>query len=368
MPEERFDEKSEPATPRRRQEARERGHICKSTDLNGAVILLAVLIILNMYGGTMMRDLCNMTRSIFQDMAHMDLTMENVSGQGLAGMLAVAKIMAPLMIGVFVVAFVINVVQVGFIFTSQPLEPDLSKIDPISGMGRMFSMRSAARLLESMLKLVTLAIVLYVTLKGEVNNILLLPDMEVDEIAEYIMHVSFILAIRAAVAMLILGILDYGYQRWQYERDLRMSRDEIKEEMKRLEGDPRTRERRRAIQRQLAMQRMMAAVPKATVVITNPTHLSVALQYDDAKMPAPKIIAKGADDVAMRIREIAREHGIPVKEDVWLARELYKLDLGDYIPENLFEAVALVLATIYQADREGLSHLRPRPQEALGVT
>lgn len=347
MAEERFEEKTEPASPRRRQEARERGHVAKSQDLSSAVILLAALLALNLLGTNLLSDMMKGTKIVLGSMGEIDLDREGISGHAFAAGLFTAQILLPFLVLLAASALAIHLAQVGFLFAPDPLAPDPSRLDPAAGLQRIFSWRSLARLLFGLGKLAVICIVLVATLRGQTTNVLLLSEMQVGEIVRYLIDTGYLVSMRVALALLILGLLEYGYQRWQYEEDLRMSRQEVKEELKRMEGDPRIRERRRAVQRQLAQQRMMAAVPKAAVVITNPTELAIALQYDDG-MAAPKVVAKGAELIAERIRSVALEHGIPIVERKPLAQALYHtVEVGKDIPSKFYEAVAEVLAYVY---------------------
>jgi flagellar biosynthetic protein FlhB len=257
---------------------------------------------------------------------------------------------------IVVAAVAVNLAQVGFLFVAEPMAPNLDRIDPIAGLGRMFSARSVARLLMGLLKVVLVGIVVTLTIWAERSRLVGLLGHGFEEIVKYGTGMMLTVALRAVLVLLTLAILEYGYQRWQYERDLRMSKQEVREELKRFEGDPKIRERRRAIQRRLAMQRMMQRVPKATVVITNPTHLAVAIEYRKDEMEAPVVVAKGAEHLAQRIREIALDHGVPVIERRDLARALYKaVEVGQTIPVELYQAVAEVLAYVYRL--KGLSTL-----------
>ncbi|MCE9584338.1 MAG: flagellar biosynthesis protein FlhB, partial [Planctomycetes bacterium] len=339
-------DRTETATPRRREEARERGQVARSNDLNGALVLLAALVALNFFGKAFLEGLTVVSRGCFGGLATLDLTTGNLPHQFGGLLWFLFRTLAPLLIAVVAVALASNWAQVGFFITTDPLAPQASRLNPIAGLRRMFSARSAARLAQDFVKLAFLGAVLATTLSSNLPLLLSLSDHTVPRIAAALADLGFTLSIRAALSFVALGILDYLFQRWQFERELRMSKQEIREEMKRLEGNPRVRERRRAIQRQVAMQRMMAAVPKAAVIITNPTHFAVALAYDE-KMAAPRIVAKGADLIAERIREVALENGIPIVERPPLARELFKCEVGKEVPPKMFEAVAEILAYVY---------------------
>lgn len=349
MPEERFEERTESATPRRREEARERGHVARSPDLSSAVILLAAVIALNFLGKDLIGALMSITKSIFADMSTVDLNRDNIYVYLLTYSYVVFKSFLPFLIVILVFAVGINILQVGFIFTPVPMTLDVERLNPIEGIKRMFSLRGVIRLSAGLFKIAAIGCVVVWTVWSERFNLFGLVDMVFQDIANYLASVSILLAMRVALVLLVLAILEYGYQRWQYEADLKMSKPELKEELKRFEGDPKIRERRRSIQRQLAMQRMMKQVPKATVVITNPTEIAVALRYEVGEMDAPVVVAKGKGYIAEKIRNLAAENDIPIIERPPLARALYKMvEVGQIIPSDLYAAVAEVLAYVYK--------------------
>jgi flagellar biosynthetic protein FlhB len=349
MAEERFEERTEPATPRRRQEARERGHVARSADLSAALVLLGALLALEFFGRGLAGSLFESAAGILGRLAEVDGDPENLVLHYGGAVAAVLSGMAPFFILVIVAALAANFLQVGFLLTGQPLAPDLDRLDPVQGIRRLFSARAFVRLASGLLKLAVVGGVLFATIWSERERLTGLAGLEFEPMLGYATGMMLTLALRAVLALLALALLDYGYQRWQYERDLRMSRAEVREEMKRYEGDPKIRERRRALQRRLALQRMIQRVPKATVVITNPTHVAVAVEYDREKMEAPVVSAKGAEHLAERIREAAHEHGVPVVERPELARALYKaVEVGQSIPMELYQAVAEVLAYVYR--------------------
>ncbi len=349
MPEERFEERTEAATPRRREEARQRGQVARSVDLAAAVILLGALLGLHFFGREFIGGMFGVLRTTLENLHTVGEDPSDLMRE--YGSLALAAILGilPFVAIVLAAALAVNFAQVGFLFTLEPLEPNLERLDPISGIQRIFSLRSLMRLITGLLKLAAISGVVLWTIWAERFVLLGLVDRAFTEVVQYLVEVAFVLSIRAVLALLILGILDFAYQRFQYERDIRMSRQEIREELKRYEGDPKIRERRRAVQRQVAMQRMMQRVPKATVVITNPTEYAVALEYDSEKMAAPTVVAKGVDLLAQRIREIAMEHGVPIVQRPEVARALYKAaEVGQTIPPELYQAVAEIIAYVYR--------------------
>jgi flagellar biosynthetic protein FlhB len=255
----------------------------------------------------------------------------------------------PLLATVFVTAILSNIMQVGFVLSGEPIKPKLSKLDPIKGLGRLFSKQSFMELFKSLLKLAIIGAVAYLTVRGEMKNLLLLGEMELNSIIAYILLTIFKIFIRCTLAMIFLVIIDYAFQKWDFEKRMKMTRKEVKDELKRTEGDPLVKSRIRSIQMQMARKRMMQAVPQADVVITNPTDLAVALKYDSSVMEAPKLLAKGSGRIAKKIKELAEEHDIPIVENKELAQGLYSsVEIGQEIPPILYQAVAEVLAYIYK--------------------
>jgi flagellar biosynthetic protein FlhB len=349
MPEERLDERTEPATPRRRREARERGHVARSADLASAVILLGAVLALEFTGRSVAAGLRASVSGVLGGLAEIDggpqdlvLRFGGAMSSALLGLIPFAVVLAGAAAG-------IHLLQVGFLWTAKPLAPQLERLDPVEGFRRIFSGRSLVRLLGGLLKAGAVAAVVLLTLWAERERLVGLSGVSFEDALKYGANAVFVLSLRAALALLGLGLLDYGYQRWQYERDLRMSRAEVREELKRYEGDPRVRDRRRQVQRQLALQRMLLRVPQAAIVVADPARLAVALEYDPQKETAPVVAAKGAEGLARRILETALEHAVPVVERPDLARALYrKVEVGGTVPEDLFEDVAEVVAYAYR--------------------
>jgi flagellar biosynthesis protein FlhB len=344
--EERDEERTEPATPRRREEARERGQVARSGDLSSAVILLAAVVALKFLGKPMIGGLFASAASVLEGLAVVDGDPAHLMSHFGGAFAAVLLGFLPFAGIVLAAALAANLLQVGFLFTSKPLAPDLARIDPVAGLGRLFSLRGLVRVVAGLLKLAAVALVVFWTLWQDRVLLVELAGRPFEQVPGVAADLLLTLSLRAAVVLLVLALFEYGFQRWQHERDLRMSKREIREEMRRYEGDPRIRERRRAIQQQLALQRMLLGVPGATVVVTNPTHLAVAIKYEKS-MEAPVVVAKGAEHLARRIREAALDHGIPIVERKDLARALYRsVDVGQAIPSALYQAVAEILAYV----------------------
>jgi flagellar biosynthetic protein FlhB len=258
-------------------------------------------------------------------------------------------LLSPLFAAIFITAILSNIMQVGFMISGESIIPKLSKIDPIKGFGRLFSKQSFMELMKSLLKLTIVGGIAFLTIKGEMKHFALLGDMEVNSIFVYILKIFFKIFIRCSLAMIVLVIIDYAFQKWEFENRIKMTKQEVKEEFKKSEGDPMIKSRIKRIQMDMARKRMMQAVPEADVVITNPTHLAVALKYDSSSMTAPKVIAKGSRKIAEKIKDVASEHGIPVLENKELARNLYSLvEVGQEIPPALYQVIAELLAYIYR--------------------
>jgi flagellar biosynthetic protein FlhB len=347
-------EKTEAPTPKRLQEAREKGQVAKSADLTAAIGLLAALIVLNMYGPSILQGFKELMIESFA----IDKIPTNPS-QALdeSWQLLFRKsgaIVGPIFIVLSVVAVLVNISQVGFLLSAKPITPSIDKISPLQGFKRLFSMRTTMRFIMSMIKVILIGWIAYLTIQNYMPELIGLVGISAIEVIGHSSHMVFILGLRMAALLLFLAILDYAFQKWQMTKDLRMTKQEVKEELKRMEGDAIMRQRRRAVARELASQRMSQAVPNADVVITNPTHLAIALKYDHETMGSPKVVAKGADYMAARIRKIAMESGVPIVERKPLARALYKAcDIGDFVPPELYKAIAEVLAYIFELAGKG---------------
>jgi len=258
----------------------------------------------------------------------------------------------PLFLTAFSIALLANYLQVGFVLSSESVQPKLSKIDPIKGFQKLFSIRSLVELAKNMFKISIVGFVVYVTIRGEIENFIPLMYQSVWGILIYIARVAFKIVLMVCLALIILAALDYIYQKWEFEKNLKMTKQEVKDESKQTEGDPLVKARIKRLQRDMARKRMMASVPEADVVITNPTHLAVALRYDQADMFAPKVVAKGTGFIAENIKDIARKNNVTIVNNKPLARVLYKsVDVDEMIPANLYKAVAEVLAFVYSRKR-----------------
>ncbi|WP_305043264.1 flagellar biosynthesis protein FlhB [Geoalkalibacter sp.] len=340
-------EKTEQATAKRREDFRQKGQVAQSREVNTAILMTGAVILWFFYAPVFWRGINEILAAIWGRSAEMAVTTATVPG--LFSMLIgkVGLLLAPLLLLTLVLGVAASVAQIGWLFTTKPMEPDFSKLNPITGMKKFVSKRMVVELVKSLIKVGVVGYVAYRTVAGEFENALYLVDMDLVETVRYLGKVSFLILLKTCGVLMILAIFDYGFTRWEMEEKMKMTKQETKEEHKQTEGDPHIKAKIRGVQMQMARKRMMAEVPKADVVVTNPTHLSVALVYERGKMDAPRVVAKGADLVAMKIREIARENNVPLVENVPVARALYQVELGQDIPEDMFKAVAEILAYVY---------------------
>ncbi|HHY90907.1 MAG TPA: flagellar biosynthesis protein FlhB [Clostridiales bacterium] len=344
-------EKTEKATPKRRKEAREKGQVRQSREINSAFVLLFAFIALKLASSFICNNLKIFTERIFTEMTNLDIlfTVKGIHHLLVLMTMVAGKMVVPILGTVFVVGLVCSYAQVGFLFTTKTLAFKPSKLNPINGFKRIFSKRSLVELVKSLIKV---GIVGYVTISyllKQSKNITNVFDMELAQIAVYLANTTSNLVFRAAIVLILIAALDFFYQHWEYEKELRMSKQEIKEEYKQMEGDPQVKSKIKEKQRQISMRRMMQDVPKADVIITNPTHYAVALRYDSKIEDAPVVLAKGKDLIAQKIKELALEHEIMIVENKGLARTLYyTVEVGAQIPPELYQAVAEVLAYVYQ--------------------
>ena len=349
MPEESFEEKTEKPTPRKREEVRKKGDVAKSKELPSVAVLLSSLITLTFCGSYLYTHLQTMMQGAWSLFTLRDLSVPVLMEFAEGTIVSFILLMAPLLAAVFMTAIVSNVIQVGFMLSGEKIKPDPSNINPIKGLGRLFSKNAFMDLFKSLLKLAIIGTIAYLSIKGEVGKISLLAEMEIRSIIVYILMTSFKISIKCALAMIFLVIIDYAFQKWEFEKRIKMTKKEFKDDHKKTEGDPQVKGRIKSIQMQMARKRMMQAVPKADVIITNPTHLAVALEYDISEMNAPKVVAKGAGEIARRIKELAIKHDIPIVENKALAQSLNALaDIGQEIPGALYQAVAGILAYVYK--------------------
>jgi flagellar biosynthetic protein FlhB len=354
-------EKSQEPTQHRRQQAREEGQVAKSHDLASAVELLAAMGILLMVGVGLVEYLAKNMRSHLGGPAWLTADVSFAVTQWNTVMYDLAQVLLPLLGLLVLTAVVVNLAQGGFLFLPDKLAPDVTRLDPLQGFRRIFSLTSVARLGFGIFKVIVVTVVAAIVVYKERETVLGLTAMSLPQISLYLAQVLVWTAIKIAGALFILALLDYGFQWWKREQDLKMTSQEVREEMRNLEGDPQVAARRRQVQRQLALNRLSNDVPKADVVVTNPTELAIAIQYDPEKMAAPVVVAKGAGHLAERIRRMALENGIPVIERKPLAQALYKeVEVNHPIPQDKYAAVAEVLAYVYQLKGKKMPTGKPK--------
>ena len=341
-------EKTEEPTSRRLQEAKEKGDVAKSMEIPSAAVLLCGLMVIYVFSGFYLRTFMELTAHYLGRAAEIKVITANMPAMLKETMLYAAMLCGPVMAAVLVAGLVANYAQVGVIFTTEKLAPDIQKIDPIQGLARKFSLQALAELVKSLLKIGIVGYVAYHEVAIRLPQFLPLSDQEPFQIMAFAGDTTFWIFLKCTLIIAVLAAIDYGFQRWQFMEKMKMTKQEVKEEAKSTEGDPQVKGRIRAIQMEMARQRMMDEVPGADVVITNPTRLAIALKYRAESMAAPIVVAMGAGVIAMRIREKAEEHGVPLVEDKPLARALYaSAAVGEAIPEELYQPVAEVLAYVY---------------------
>ena len=344
-------DKTEKATPKKLEDARKEGRVARSSDLINGLMLLLMFFVLRIFGNFMAKGFLESFVKYYNKTADISMEIFDVKQAVNLGNEIVFDIVIaclPVLIGSFLVAFAGNVVQIGWKVTTKPLKPKLDRLNPIGGLKRMLSQEKVVELSKSILKVLAIAIGAYNEVKDRWLFILNLYDFEFMQAIVNIFDIVLDVGVKISVLFVIIGIADFGYQKWKHLHDLRMSKQEVKDEMKQSEGDPQVKGRIRQKMREGARRRMMQELPKADVVITNPTHFAVAIKYDKEKAEAPYVLAKGADFVASTIKEAAKEHKIEIVENKPLARMLYyNVEIGEQIPPELYQMVAEVLAYVY---------------------
>jgi flagellar biosynthetic protein FlhB len=352
-------ERTEAPTPRRRQDARRQGNVAKSHELVTSGVLLAAVIALRNVGPGIWNNLAGVVHDGLAQRTSGDLTPDVAMGLGLQAAQRALLALAPLFAIIAITSIALNLAQTGLLLNGSSLKPKASRLNPATGAKRLVSKQGGVEFLKAIAKMIAAGTVVAITLRGQLGEIAMLGQMPPRAAGAMLASLAFDVAIRGAVALFFVAVLDWVWQRRQYMSKLRMTREEVKQEMKESDGDPQVKAAIRRKRQQL-MNRMISAVPRADVVVTNPTHYAVALKYDPVSMAAPMVIAKGEQLLAQRIKEVARRAGIPVLEEPPLARALYAaVPVGQYIPGNLFHAVAEVLAFVYSL-RSRLPGLRPQ--------
>ncbi len=342
-------EKTEKATPKKRSKARKDGDVAKSREVASVAVLLAGLSTLYLFGPFMHSHMSYLMKRSFLLIRTPVLDLPRLLTISEDVVLQFILIVMPMMAAVVLIAVLSNLMQVGFIFSWKKLTPKFSKISPMKGLKQLFSKQSFMELFKSLTKLAIVGGIAYWTVKGEMHQLQNLGRIEVLGIVLYILKVILKIFLRVCIVMVVLAVIDYTFQKWHFEEKLKMTKQEVKEEYKQSEGDPQVKSRIRRTQLEAARKRMMQEVPKADVVVTNPIHLALAIKYDSLVMNAPRVVAKGAELIAERIKMLARENAVPIVENKELARNLYKMvDIGGEVPSDFYQAIAEVLAYVYR--------------------
>ena len=346
-----FAEKTEQPTGRKKEQAAQKGQIAKSPEINSTVVLLATFVAIKVFMPFMVDEWTALTANLFSMFTKVPFELDYRALQTifLAVLVSSGRILAPIIAGALIGGLASTYFQIGFRFSPSAVAFNLNNINPIEGLKRMFSIQSLAELIKSIIKLVVIGYVAYSEYMKELMSFTQLADMNLRTSSAFVGNVTLNVVFKILLWMAILAVADYIFQKGQNLKQLMMSKEEIKEEHKMMEGDPQLKAKIKQKQRQLSMTRMMHALPKADVVITNPTHFAVALQYDSKTMGAPLVIAKGQDRIALKIKEVAKEHNITIVENKPLAQSLFRsTEIGDAIPLEMFQAVAEVLAFVYK--------------------
>lgn len=347
-------EKTEPATQKKLDDARKEGKVAKSKDLTEGFALVVLFLLLKVfigYIGDRMIGLFDNTigrMAEFEKVNRAGLSTVAVSSMLSNAILELLLIIWPFLVFGFAIAFLLSIYQVGWKVSTKPLEPKLSKFNPINGFKRIFSKDSLFELVKSIAKVGIIAYITYTSLKDEANNLFILYEISLNQAIALVGEIILDVGLKIAIVFVFIGVVDYFYQRWKFADEMKMTKQEVKDEYKNTEGDPQIKGRIRQKMREVSQRRMMQDVPKADVVITNPTHFAVAIKYDAEVSTAPVVVAKGEDFLAQKIKEVAKEHNVQIVENKPLARMLYhNVDIGAEIPPELYQSVAEVLAMVY---------------------
>ncbi len=349
------EEKTEKATPKKVTDSREKGQVLQSKEVNSAFMLLGSFAAMSMFSSFMANSIRQLTLFVYQDYLNLDyfFSIRNIYRLMVISMYYIFIAVLPIAGVCFLIGLIASYMQVGFLFTTKTLTVKFSKLNPIEGFKRLFSMKALVELAKSFVKIIFIGYVVISYSEGQVDYILNTIGMDIETIIGTLQSVTIGIGYRAGTVLVFLAMLDYMYQKYDYNKNLKMSKQEIKEEYKQTEGNPQIKSKIKEKQRQISMRRMMQDVPKADVIITNPTHFAIAIQYDPHKFEAPKVVAKGQDLIAQQIRKIATENQVPLVENKPLARTLYDaVEVGEPVPPDLYQAVAEVLAYVYQINNK----------------
>lgn len=347
-------EKTEPATQKKLDDARKEGKVSKSKELTAAfdliVLFLSLKIFISFVGSHMLEVFTYVYSGIadFVKINRAYLSAQAISGLIMSVILKWLIIVLPFFIFGFAVALLVNIIQVGWKVTAKPMEPKLTKLNPLNGFKRIFSKDSLFQLGLSIIKLSVIGLLAYQSINGQKDNLFILYDIPITQAISLVGSIIIDTGFKISLVYLVVGIADFVYQKWKFNDEMKMTKQEVKDEYKNTEGDPQIKGRQRRRMQEASQRRMMQDVPKADVVITNPTHFAVALQYDPNTSGAPILLAKGEDYLALKIKEVARENEVEIVENKPLARMIYhNVEIGSEIPPELYQSVAEVLAMVY---------------------
>jgi len=348
MATEQSQDKTEQPTSKKLADARKKGNVARSREIPSVLILSGGVGVLYFAGAWMFTHLTDTMRGMTQRAGTLKMVPETMHNLLWEVFLTSVAILTPLMLVVITAGVLGNVAQFGFLITGEKLSPDLAKLNPISGLKKLFSLRSLVELIKSIIKLVIISGVAFIVIQRYLDQFPGLMQLGAYAILSFIGQVSFQLCLYTCLVLFLMAALDFAYTKWQHQQDLKMTKQEVRDEYKQREGDPAVKARIRSVQREMVRRRMMEAVPEATVVITNPTHLAIALKYESG-MHAPQVVAKGAGFIAEKIKSIAVENDIPLVENKPLAQTIFKsTEIGQFIPAELYRAVAEILAYVYR--------------------
>ncbi|MGM0452560.1 MAG: flagellar biosynthesis protein FlhB [Thermodesulfobacteriota bacterium] len=353
MSDDQNEERTEEPTEKRRREYREKGQVARSNEVNTAMLMTGALIFWSFYAPVFWRDLQSFLAIFWRTCSEITLTAQSSIQILIFVLLQMVDLIWPLLLGGFLIGFLAGFIQIGWLFTLQPLQPDFNKMDPIKGMGKLISKRSFFEAGKSIGKVVLVGVVAYQTLFGRFEKFMDLAGAPLGASVAVMAEVMFVILLKCCLLLTVIAVVDFLFSRREMEEKMKMTKQEVKEESKETEGDPQLKQKIRSIQRDMAKKRMMDDVPKSDVIITNPTHYAVAIRYRRAEMEAPVVVAKGTDHLARRIREVGEENNVPRVEKPAVARALYQVEIGEAIPEQMYKAVAEILAYVYGLKKNG---------------
>ncbi|MYL33158.1 flagellar biosynthesis protein FlhB [Pontibacillus yanchengensis] len=346
-------EKTEEATPKKREDSRKKGQVAKSQDVNTALLLFAVFLILFVVGGFLRTRFTTLFEQSFSEYITWEVTQNTVHEIMFESTMEMASTLAPIMGMAILAGLASNFLQIGVLFTGEPLKIDLKKLNPIQGAKKIFAARALVELVKSLLKIGFVGSVTFSILWFRREDMMEMSQKGLEAAVAFFGQTTVIMGLAASLLLLVLSVIDYTYQRYDHEKNIRMSKQDVKDEHKNIEGDPQIKSKIKERQRQMSQQRMMSEVPEADVVITNPTHYAVAIKYDESKAQAPYVVAKGVDYVALKIREIAKQHDVVTVENRSLARAMYdSVEIDNAIGEEYYQAVAEILAYVYRIQKK----------------